>query len=341
MKHHVKSKRMLIDLVVVLFLALLFSGFSLAINLMDKIYSILALYSQKPLVEFVINLVFLLIAGTMWLAFRRWKCASRKQAELESIISSIDPDTLLVIDKNRHIVACNNSVKRMFGYEVDEIIDKRINILYPPIPYDLSWWHAIFSKVERDGYHIGTIVGRKKDGEAIYLEIIGNKLGNYDETVLLLRDITEKLSAKDLLRDSQQTLNDIMLAIPLGLFIYQYQAPDKFLLLDCNKEAERMTSIVLDDSKGKDFNKIWPNGHKTRFIEAFQKVLKTQRSIVADEICFNHSNIERVLKVHIFCMPKSKVGVAIEDITNQKLIEEVYSLESTYDHNLSEQNIQI
>jgi len=120
----------LFNLFLVVIIAILLALFSLSVDFIDNIYKYLSVFSSFPLSEFFIRILFVWLVVTLWVTYKRWRKAIIKQRELENIISSISADILLVVDSDRNIIMCNASVKRMFGYEVDEVINKKSNFLY-------------------------------------------------------------------------------------------------------------------------------------------------------------------------------------------------------------------
>ena len=65
---------------------------------------------------------------------------------------------------------------------------------------------------------------------------------------------SERRRAETALRESLQTSSEIVRAIPSGLFIYQYEPPDRLILLSGNPEAERLTGIKGEEWVGKEFS---------------------------------------------------------------------------------------
>jgi len=194
------KNRELLDLLIVLILAVIFSIFSVSIHFIDRLYSFFYAYTSLPIAEFLINLVCLSLTGLLWLTYRRWREAAKKQEELEDIIESISPDVLMVVDPDSNIIMCNPSVKRMFGYKVDEVTNQKTDILYFDRRSEPNQRHETFDMLEREGFHVGLATGKKKNSETIPLEIIAGNLSDRRGAVLLLRDITERKKAEEYLR---------------------------------------------------------------------------------------------------------------------------------------------
>ncbi|MCX5803517.1 MAG: PAS domain-containing protein, partial [Proteobacteria bacterium] len=193
------------DIVLATILSITFPFFIVSIHLSERLYSYFS--DLAPLVtEYVVNFIFLYLAGLLYITYHRWKRAEKKQQEMEDIISSISPDTLIVVDREKNIIMCNPSIQRMFGYEPDEVIDKKTDLLYFHEQSETKELQETDEIPEQEGYHIGFAQGERKDGGQIPLEIITGNLSAKDGAVLLLRDITNRREAEAALQKSEQKL---------------------------------------------------------------------------------------------------------------------------------------
>ncbi|MCX5812834.1 MAG: PAS domain S-box protein [Proteobacteria bacterium] len=195
------------DIIIVIAITLLLPLFSMYIHFSERLYDFSSEYELLGITEYLINFSFLYLSGLLYLTYRRWLKAEKKRKELENIISSINPDVLLVVDQRRHIIVCNNTVQRMFGYDVNEVIQQATDLLYfdrRSYPEDNK--HEIYETLEREGFHVGLATGKTKNNETFPLEIItGNLSGEYG-AVLLLRDITARKKAEDALLKAHNEL---------------------------------------------------------------------------------------------------------------------------------------
>jgi PAS domain S-box-containing protein len=136
-------------------------------------------------------------------------------ARLRSLIDTVLDtvvDGLVTIDRHGNIQSYNKACVRLFGYAVEEVVGRNVNILMPA-PY-----HA-----DHDGYIsaflqtgvakiIGTgreVVGRRKDGSTFPMELAVGALpeGGNQAFVGIIRDLTERREAdkqRDQLRQAQK-----------------------------------------------------------------------------------------------------------------------------------------
>jgi len=202
MKPAKMKNRELGDLIIVLIMVAFFALFSISINFTDRLYDFFKAYTRLPVVEFLIGVIFLSLIGLFAVTYRRWRDAAKKQEELENIIDGINPDVLLVVDPDRNILMCNASVKRMFGYNIDEVVDQKTDLLYFDRRSNSGRLHEIFEALENEGFHVGLATGKKKNGQTTPLEIVTGNLSGRRGAVLLLRDITDRKQAEKKLKGS-------------------------------------------------------------------------------------------------------------------------------------------
>ena len=195
------KNRELLDLSIIVITAIIFTMFSMSLSFVDRLYSFIKTYASLPTAEFLVNLAFLSLAGLLWLSYRRWREAAQKQVELENIIDSISPDLLIVVNSDKNIIMCNTSVKRMFGYEVDEVINQKTDVLYFDTQSNPGQRHQLFDTFKKEGFDVVLATGKKKDGTTMPLEIISGNLHGRGGVVALLRDITERKQIEQMKND--------------------------------------------------------------------------------------------------------------------------------------------
>lgn len=189
-------------------MTVLFALFALAIPFSNKIYDFLTLYARTIHFEFYLNLIFLYLAALLWLIYRGWKRALAKQRQLENIILSINPDVLLVVDREDRITLCNNSMERMLGYDADEVLNRKTDDFILDMQSKQRVGHELYERIEQDGFYIGEAKGKRKNGETICVEMIVGNLEDGNGKVLLIRDITGRKRAEEEVRKLNEELEN-------------------------------------------------------------------------------------------------------------------------------------
>ena len=242
-----RKNRELLNLSLVVIIAIIFSLFSLSIDFLDKIREFFPLYSTLPLNDFLINIIFLWLVVTLGITYQRWREAVSKRRELEDIISSINTDVLIVVDRNGKIIMCNDSVQELFGYQVNEVINQHIDLLYSESHADPLKGIETAAKLEKDGFYIELVTGRKKNNDIIPLELVTYNRKNYAGAVLLLRDITERKKAEEKLEKYKHQLEALVNKRTADLLTRNEQLQEEINVRKQSNEELSKTRDYLDN----------------------------------------------------------------------------------------------
>lgn len=204
-------------LVLSILVAFVVTLFGAAINFTEIILVFFRRHSDSSAVLFVTNFLVVWLIILLVVSYFRWRREALRNKELEDILESISPDVLLVVDANRNILMSNASVTRMFGYQADEVIRRKTDLLYFDRRRIPGSKHEIYDELEKQGFHIGWATGRRKDGRTFPLEIITGVLRTHGGGVLLLRDVTQRKHVEDLLVEREAQLRQAQKMEALGL----------------------------------------------------------------------------------------------------------------------------
>jgi two-component system cell cycle sensor histidine kinase/response regulator CckA len=204
-------------LVLSLLLAFVVTLIGAAINFNEVITAFFRPHAEQPIVIFITNFLVLWLIIMLVTSYLRWRYEALRNEELEDIIDSINPDVLLVVDAKRNILMVNKAINRMFGYEMDEVINRKTELLYFDRRRVPGVKHEIYDVLEKEGFHIGWATGRRKDGNTFPLEIITGVLKGHGGGVLLLRDVTQRKNVEELLLERESQLRQAQKMEALGL----------------------------------------------------------------------------------------------------------------------------
>lgn len=198
-------------------IAVLAAAVGLEINFPERLTVFFGPHGTDTKVLFLVNFLVVWLIVLLVVSYRRWRSAALRNQELEDIVDSINPDVLLVVDANRTILMANMTTSRMFGYDLEEVLTKKTDFLYFDRRTASDRKREIYDALEREGFHVGTATGRRKNGQTFPLEIITGLLKQHGGSVLLLRDITERKKAEDVLLEREAQLRQSQKMEALGL----------------------------------------------------------------------------------------------------------------------------
>jgi diguanylate cyclase (GGDEF)-like protein/PAS domain S-box-containing protein len=194
-----------------LFIAFAITFVSLSLNFNDRLAYLLSNYPSSPVIKFFINLCFLVTTGLLLISYGRWRRSENQKKDLDSAIESINPYVLMVVDSKMNIVMCNKSVKKLLDYEANEVVNNKTDSIFSDAGANSR--HDMHKKIEEEGFYIGKVIGKKKSGELISLEIIAKSLRDNQGIVILLRDITERIRTKEELLSLQKAVEHMQTGV--------------------------------------------------------------------------------------------------------------------------------
>ena len=141
------------------------------------------------------------------------------QFRLKGIIESA-MDAIITVDEDQRLVLFNRAAEQMFGYSAQEAIGQPLDRFVPDRFRDVHRHHIhTFGQsgvTSRKMGKLGTVMGLRSNGEEFPIEAAISHIdvdGKKYYTVIL-RDITERKRAEDLLQESQRQLTTLIGNLP-------------------------------------------------------------------------------------------------------------------------------
>ncbi|MFD2514466.1 PAS domain S-box protein [Pontibacter locisalis] len=120
------------------------------------------------------------------------------------------PDTVIVVDEQIKIIAANEQITTLFGYQPDEIIGQKLNVLLPQryrAKHDQHFSQYLEKpSVRRMGVGLH-LFGLRKDGAEIDIDVALSPVEMRDKKIVIatIRDVTDKMELeRKLLKKNEQ-----------------------------------------------------------------------------------------------------------------------------------------
>ncbi|MBN1937738.1 MAG: PAS domain S-box protein [Anaerolineae bacterium] len=172
------------------------------------------------------------------------KAQERQQTLLRSVVQQVK-DAVMLVDDDTHVTYVNQAFLDMYGYERDEIVGQRSQILFGGTTEEFEVFsRQLRARVDQHGFFQGEYQDRHKDGSLFWVSSTTSRiyLDEPQQTYWLsiIRDITEQRQAEQGLRESEHKFRMIYDNVFEGISIYQEFPNGTRKLIDCNDRYAEM-----------------------------------------------------------------------------------------------------
>ncbi|MEG4310181.1 PAS domain S-box protein [Microcoleus sp. AT8-B1] len=158
------------------------------------------------------------------LVTERTDALQKSQARFAGILE-IANDAIISVDRTQRITLFNHGAEMMFGYKIEDILGKPLNLLLPEQfrdahPQHIKQFAQSSSRARRMGER-SEILGRRRDGTQFAAEASISKLEMRDETVftVIMRDISDRQKIEMALRNSEEQFRHAFEDASIGMAI--------------------------------------------------------------------------------------------------------------------------
>jgi PAS domain S-box-containing protein len=230
--------------------------------------------------------------------------ARAAKARFEGILA-IAPDAIVSVDSQQRIILFNQGAEKVFGYTHAEVVGRSLDLLLPRRFEEVHRRHlrdlARSPDVARAMGQRREVFGRRKDGSEFPAEASISKLDLGGELVftVILRDVSERRRAEELLREAQADLAHVARVTTLGELVasiaHEINQPLAAIVADANAalnwlagarpDLDRvrgtLEAIVRDGQRAGD---VIQRIRQLTTKRAFQKVRLDLNSVIRDVV---------------------------------------------------------
>lgn len=241
----------------------------------------------------------------------------RSRDLLERVLGLIPSGVMLVDDENDFAInLCNQTAERMFGFEPGTMVGTSVIDLHPDQKRARRIAGEIMTLNENETYS-AELSMRRRDGSLFDGELSIRMLGETNGGgLLVVRDVSDRKAAEQLLRDSETRLRQIILEAPFGVHLFSLNECGELILVGANPAADEILGVTHDSLIGQPLSVAVPDLVGTGMDEVYRRIARDggqwECEFRLDSVYFTGT-----FEVHVFRTEPGQVVVFFEDITNR------------------------
>lgn len=244
---------------------------------------------------------------------------------LRNVLQTV-PDLIIRTDLNANIIFINDSsIPFLRNYPKEKLLGKNLRSFI--VPEDQERAEINLKKMFESHLGVQEYKIKFNAGSSFICEINGDVIRNHNkqpiEMVFVIRDITERKVAEEIIKSNEAFINNLLRTLPIPVFYKDKEGRyinvnDAFLSLFGNKKEQFIGKTVFD---------LYPTDLAKTYFEKDIELLKSGGTQVYESIFHdaNGKNHNAIFHKATFEDHEHKIAGligAILDITEQKLIEE-------------------
>ncbi len=108
--------------------------------------------------------------------------------------------------------------------------------------------------------------------------------------------------------------------MPMGVIVYR-KTDDDFVIIDANKEAEKLADITKEEVLGRELKMLYPSAKESGFFDALSRVEKTGKTETLDTLFYRENHISGYRKNRIIKLPDGTIVAFFSDTNEKKKLE--------------------
>ena len=249
-------------------------------------------------------------------------------AEREKRFSNLvhqSPMAVIEWDNELCVLEWNEAAEKIFGYTRKEAMGRSAFDLMLQSEKQDEIEHVRIQLVNQQGGTRSTNENITKKGNTISCDWYNSPLiddqGKTVGIISMVEEITDKLIAENLLKESEFKFRQIVQSSPMGIYVYEVNDKNQLILVDTNPAADHLTGIDNTKLLGMTIEEAFPGLKETEVPHHYLMAALHGTPWTTENIYYHEGNINGAFYVSAFQAGHKRVGVMFNNITERIQIE--------------------
>jgi two-component system sensor kinase FixL len=199
----------------------------------------------------------------------------------ELLVDAVTDIALAVIDADGVIVSWNKGAELIYGWSKDEVVGQSVSLLYGPKAPSRERLHLELQLVREKGRYEAQGMRSRKDGSTFMARVTVTPVTRPNSAsggfAMVIRDITEWITAEEALRTREAHLRSILETVPDAMVVIDEQAR----IQSFSATAVRLFGYEPDEVIGDNIKILMPNPYREQHDSYMHRYLRTgERRII-------------------------------------------------------------
>jgi PAS domain S-box-containing protein len=235
-------------------------------------------------------------------------------------------------------LAVNHVACERLGYTREELL--RLSPRDIDAPESTTDWKSVVEDLRQGRRVLFEQLHVTKDGRRIPVEINSQPVEMQDHPVILsvVRDITERRRAEEIIQASEAKFRNIVNASPMGMHLYELKEGDRLVFIGANPAADRILGLDHTKFVGKTIEEAFPGLIRTEIPVRYREAARHGTMWRIEQLDYSEGPIAGSFEVVAFQTEPDKMVALFNDITDRKRAEEALHRSEEQARQLAEEN---
>jgi two-component system sensor histidine kinase/response regulator len=229
-------------------------------------------------------------------------------------------DAFVYLDKFGKILDVNAKTLKIFGGSKDELLGKHFTKIGIFSVKNIPTLMRNFTKIVRGKEVTIELSITNKKQQQMILECSASLLKTEESTgiFVVVRDITERKKAEEIIRNAEEMYRQLFNTIPSGVAVYKdVDNGEDFVFVDFNKTAEKIENIHKQELLGKRVTEVFPGVKELGLFKVFQQVLRTGKAEYLPTGMYKDGRISGWRENWVYRLPNGAIVAVYNDTTER------------------------
>ena len=254
-------------------------------------------FRRAAVAEVLAGIFLIVLLGSLMFFYRRdlmIRALKQDEKKFKTLLES-PPDVMIILNRDSHMVFVNSATERLFGYRLEELLGKPVQMLVPERSRDgiAEFYAHFFANPEAQHQMVQQeAMCRRQDGSEFPAEINSSPIETLQGVVVgvAIRDITQRKQAEEALQKSEERYRTLFENAPVGI----YRTTPDGRVLAANPALVKMLGYssfeeLAHPNLNTDF--FWPEYPRSQFIDRMEQ----QGGVVGLECAWHRKDGEAIL----------------------------------------------